>query len=234
MNYMTNIEQYKKEGRDLTRLLLANSFPIAVKMLRFENEIPKNALRPIKDLEHHIAVCQGFAMSRREGKTVATLKEDMWCFEPVVGFGLAEPPVRFLEGHNRYPNTAKTLQAGKTWAQNMPRLPMNKYIGVVSSPLERVEFEPDLVIVYCDNAQLTQLLMAANWIDGHDVESRLSAHAACVYTIANILKEQNFSVCAPCQGDHRRALAQDNEIIFGIPIAIGGTLWILHEMKKKP
>ena len=147
---MTNIEQYKKEGRDLTRLLLANSFPIAVKMLRFENEIPKNALRPIKDLEHHIAVCQGFAMSRREGKTVATLKEDMWCFEPVVGYGLQEPPAYFLEGYNRFPRDVKTLEAGRHYADEFPRLEAGKYIGVASAPLGMTPFDPDLVMIYCD------------------------------------------------------------------------------------
>jgi hypothetical protein len=47
---------------------------------------------------------------------MAMLKEDHWCFEPVVGYGLGEPPEYFLEGHNRYPRDVETLAAGKTYA----------------------------------------------------------------------------------------------------------------------
>ena len=70
-------------------------------------------------------------MSRKQGTTLAMLKEDKWCFEPVIGFGMAEPPQYFLDGYNRFPGSVATLEAGSNWARAFPRLEVGEYIGVV-------------------------------------------------------------------------------------------------------
>ena len=48
---------------------------------------------------------------------MAMLREDMWCPEPVMGFGLQEPPDYFMEGNNRYPRDVSTPEAGKVYAE---------------------------------------------------------------------------------------------------------------------
>ncbi|NIS20529.1 MAG: hypothetical protein GWN18_11210, partial [Thermoplasmata archaeon] len=83
-------------------MLRLQSMPIGVKMLQDEGEIPDDAVRPVRDLGHHLSFCQALAWTRRRGMTIAETMDDMWCFEPVVGLGFVEPPRRFLEGHNRY------------------------------------------------------------------------------------------------------------------------------------
>ena len=55
-------------------------------------------------------------MSRRQGSTIATLNEDMWCFEPVIACGVAETPQYFLDGNCRYPRQNKTLEATRNAA----------------------------------------------------------------------------------------------------------------------
>lgn len=145
------------------------------------------------------------------------LKEDNWCFEPVVGFGLSDPPKYFLDGHNRFPGTARDLEAGSRWARNMPRLDTGIYRGLVCAPMEEASFEPDVAMIYCSPGQLTQLLIAANWIDGNDVSSVLSGHAACVYAVVPVIQNGEFQVCVPCIGDRARAMAQDDELIFSVP-----------------
>ncbi len=203
-----------KNAEDIGRLLRLRTSLLAVKMLRSEADIPQGAKRPMKDLGYHLDLCQAFAMSRWGGETIAMLKEDMWCFEPVIGFGLGEPPEEFLEGHNRFPLSAMTLEAGKKWAQSFPRLKVGEVLGIVSAPLEKSNFEPDVVIIYCDPAQLTQILLAKNCVDGEDVNCTLSGHAACVYTIVPILKHKQCLIASPCRGDRRVAMAQHTEIIF--------------------
>ena len=187
-------------------------------MLEKEEDIPNRVKRPKRDLGHHISLCVGLSMSRREGALLAMLKEDMWCFEPVIGLGLAEPPEYFLEGHNRFPDSAKTLEAGGNWARAFPRLECGKYIGIMSALLKATNFEPTLAIIYCDSAQLTQLLMAVNWKDGHDITCRLSGHAACVYATVPVMLSREYQVTSPCAGDNRHAMAQDNEMVFTAPI----------------
>ena len=215
---MMNLNNFPEYAETLERRLRLKTLPLAIKLLEKEVDIAEGAIRPKRDLGHLIETCQGFAMSRREGKTVAMLKEDMWCFEPVIGYGIAEPPQYFLEGHNRFPDSALTLEIAGNWAREFPRLKFGKYIGVMSAPLMTANFEPDLVMLYCDPSQLTNLLIAVNCVYGRDLTCRLSGHAACVYSVVPVIQTGECQVTSPCWGDRREAIAQDYEVIFTAPI----------------
>ena len=213
------LAQLRQAAAEIESALRLQTYPVALKMLRGEGEVPGGAKRPMRDLGHHLSTCQSFALSRRQGLCVAQLMEDMWCVEPVIGFGMGEAPNYFLEGNNRYPGSARTQEAGRRWAQGFPRLRVGEYCGTVSSPAKTADFEPQMVIVYCDPAQLTQLLIVKNWIDGVDVETKLSGHAACVYAVVPTIQTGRWQITVPCRGDRTRALARDDEMIVTIPAA---------------
>ena len=139
---------------------------MAVKLLEKETDIPEGAKRPLRDFGYHLAQCQAFHLTRCDGQTIAMLKEDQWCFEPVTGFGLAEPPERFLQGYNRYPRDVATLKAGENYASEFPCLEVGRYVGIVAAPLMTTNFEPDLVVIYCDSAQLCLLLLGIEHKEG--------------------------------------------------------------------
>ena len=208
---------FHEYGEELEKRLRLQTFPLAVKLLGEKEDIPKAAKRPMKDFGYHLLLCQGFAMSRREGTLLAMLKEDMWCFEPVVGYGIAEPPEYFMEGHNRFPRDVRTLEAGANYAHEFPRLEFGKYIGVVSAPLMTATFEPDVIMLYCNSAQLSLLLLGIECKDGLNLKCSLSAHAVCVYAVVPAIQSGECQVAIPCRGDRYRALAGDDEIIFTVP-----------------
>lgn len=213
---MTTSDIFRSYGEELDKRLRLKTFPLAVKLLEKEGDIPKGAIRPMRDLGYHLSLCQCFAMSRRDGAVIAELKEDMWCVEPVIGYGLAEAPEYFLEGHNRFPHDVKTLEAGSNYAHELPHLEVGKYIGVVSAPLTTVNFEPDVVVIYCDSPQLNLLLLAKEYEDGRNLTCSLSSHDACVYAVVPILQGEKYQVAIPCRGDRYRAMALDDEMIFSM------------------
>jgi len=214
---MIHIEEMHDQARDLDRLLRLQSMPIALKMVTTEEEIPENALRPMRDKGYHLSFCQMLAQTRRKGLTIAETRKDMWCFEPVVGLGFVKPPQQFIEGHNRYPGSARNLEAGATWARNMPRFDYPKYSGVVTAPLETASFEPDIFLLYGSPAVMTQIMMAKNWIDGKDIVSTMTGHAACVYYVVPALKNKQWRMSIPCGGDLRRTGCDDYSMIFSAP-----------------
>jgi uncharacterized protein (DUF169 family) len=214
---MTSIDTFRRLGEEIEKRLRLKTFPLAVKMLEKEADVPEEAIRPTRDLSYHVATCQGFSMSRRDGALMAMLKEDMWCSESVIGLGLAEPPQYFLDGHTRYPGDNATLEAGGTWANELPRLEVGKYVGVVSSPLTEAIFEPDVIVLYCDTAQLKILLSAAAWKDGHELTCTVSGKGACVYAIVPVMQHGKCQVTVPCGGDRSFAMSQDDEMIFSFP-----------------
>ncbi|MFX1537873.1 MAG: DUF169 domain-containing protein, partial [Promethearchaeota archaeon] len=83
---MNNLRSYAERINEQIR---PTSFPFAVKLLEEEKDIPEGAQRPKRDFGTCLSVCQGFSLSRKYGMSIAMLKEDMWCPEPVIGYGLA-------------------------------------------------------------------------------------------------------------------------------------------------
>jgi len=212
---LTDLQKYGKKIEDLLHL---QTYCLGIKLLKNEKELPEGTLRPLKDFGHHLSLCQSFARSRRERLTIALFTEDNWCFEPIAGFGFEKLPGYFFEGHHRYPGASRTQEAAQTWVKGFPRLEYGLYKGIVSAPLTTINFEPDLIILYCDPAQLTELLTAVNWIEGEDLHPVLSGHSACVYSVVPVIKNDTFHVTVPCLGDRKRAMAQNNEMIFSFPV----------------
>lgn len=209
------LHEYAEEFEKRLRL---KTFPLAVKLLEKEGDIPEGAKRPKRDLGYRLNTCQCFAMSRREGTLLAQLKEDMWCFEPVIGFGLAEPPQYFLDGYTRFPDSVKDLPTASNWAHAFPCLEVGKCIGIVSAPLMTANFEPDLVVIYCNPPQLNQLLMAIVCQQGRDLVCTLSGHAGCVHYVVPAIKTGDYQVSIPCMGDHITAMQRDDEVVFTAPM----------------
>ncbi len=230
---MLRLAALRKYGKEIERRMRLRTFPLAVKLLEKEKDIPTGAERPLKDFGYCINVCQGYAMSRKEGKTLAMFKQDMWCCEPVIGYGWENPPRFFLEGHNRFPRDVRNLKAGKNYASDFPRLKVGKYKGILSAPLGTVDFMPDLIMVYCNSEQLSLLLLGREHKDGHDLKCSLSSHAACVYSIVPVIKSGECQVAIPCRGDRYTALAGSDEIIFSIPTGkIGDLLTGLKHVER--
>jgi len=205
-----------KDIRDKLRLL---TYPLAIKMVKSEKEIPEDAIRPFRDMGYHLDNCQAFSMSRRGKKIIAMTKEDMWCMSPFVGYGFVKPSKEWLEAKHR-DALGINPEARKKAVQSAPRFKVGEYIGIISAPLEKCNFEPDMFMIYCDPYQLTHLLLAKDCIDGEDVTSTVSGHNACILSIVPILQNRKCCIASPCRGDRSIAMAQNNEMIFSAPIEV--------------
>ncbi len=226
-----NLEELQKMGKVLEHWLRMRGHPVAIKMLKNRAEIPEGAIIPTKDWKHKYSMCQSWARSQRRGETIVMFKEDNWCPEPVIGFGLAERVPYFLEGHHRYPDSIKELKESAEWCNNMPFLEHGFYEGVVSAPLKDCAFAPDLILMHINGMMTSQLLIIQNWINGRDIYAQLSGHAACVYSVVPSLLKNECNIAIPCRGDRTLAGAQDDEIIFTLvpemlPSYIEGINWL--------
>jgi uncharacterized protein (DUF169 family) len=217
-SHMGELKELNGYGEELEQRLRLKTFPFAVKLLKDEKEAPEGATRPKRGLGYHLSLCQGFAMSRREGSTVAMFLEDMWCYSPVLALGMARPPEYYLEGNTYFPGHVGNREQAANLARDFPRLEYGRCIGVASAPLKKAEFEPDMVIVYCDSAQLRSLLAGLKYKQGELVTSTMEPASACVQAMVPALKSGRCQIAVPCAGDRRWALAQDDEMIFTVPV----------------
>jgi uncharacterized protein (DUF169 family) len=214
---MTTLGDFNGYGEELERLLLLRTLPLAIKMLEKEEDIPEGAIRPKRDYGMHLAQCQAFAMSRRQRANVAMLKEDNWCWAPLMAFGLVKPPEGFLEGHSIIPTMVENQEAAKNLAKAFPRLEYGKYIGIVSAPLRTANFKPDLVLIYSNTAQLRNMLLAVKYKGGSLVTSQFDPIDSCVYSTVPVILTGQYRITLPDPGDYERAMAGEDEIIFSVP-----------------
>jgi uncharacterized protein (DUF169 family) len=203
-------------GADLESLLLLRTHPIAIKLLASELETPEDAIRPKRDRGEHYAVCQAFSLARRQGMIVAMFREDHWCFEPLISYGLVATPADYLDGFTNSFFIADKHAAAKH-AQQMTRLPVGKYPGMVIGPLRTAGFAPDLVMIYCTPAQLRHLLLALRYLHGTQVTSTLDPIGSCVHSVVPSLLTGECAVTVPDPGDFERGGASDDEMVLTVP-----------------
>ncbi len=201
---MTTLGEFNEYGALLETSLALKTFPLAVKMLSDESEIPPDALRPKRDRGYHLAQCQAFSISRFQGRTVAMLKEDNWCWGALFSYGLVDPAMA-----DRFPE----LQNDKTI---VPMLEYGKYAGVLSAPLKTAGFEPDIVLIYSTTGQLRHMLHALSFIRKGVVNSPIYPVASCALSVVPALRGENC-ITLPDPGEVGRGCAGDDEIIFSLP-----------------
>ena len=202
---MRTIKDYNRYGDELERLLLLRTSPLAIKVLEKEEEIPEGAVRPRRDHGFHLSQCQAFAMSRRQRITVAMLKEDHWCWAPLIGFGLVDS------------RAAEKFEATRNQVKILPRFEYGKYLGIISAPLRTAGFEPDLVLIYANAAQLRSMLLTIKYKDGGLVSCQLDPINSCVYAVVDTMLKSQYRVTLPCVGEHYRAMPGEDELIFSVP-----------------
>lgn len=198
---MPTIEEYNQYGRELESSLLLKTSPIAVKMLEKESDIPDGAIRPKRDRGYHLAQCQAFAMTRRQGMTIAMLKEDHWCWAPLLAYGLVEDP------HHPIVDALTSL----------PRFKLGKYIGMVTAPLKSANFEPDMVLIYSNTAQLREMIGVPKFMEKTTVKSEFDPIDSCVYSVVPVIMNGQYRITLPDPGEYSRAFSGDDEIIFSVP-----------------
>jgi uncharacterized protein (DUF169 family) len=214
---MTTLKEYNSYGEELEKVLLLRTSPIAVKMLEREEDIPEEAIRPKRDRGYHLAQCQAFAMSRRQKATVALLKEDHWCWAPLIGYGLVEVPEFCSSGDVYFPHFVESREAAKSLAKVFPCLEYGKYIGIVSAPLKTASFEPDLVLIYSNTAQLRTILLAVKYKEGALVTSEFDPIDSCVFSTVPVLLTGEYRITFPDPGEYERAMTGEDQVIFSVP-----------------
>jgi uncharacterized protein (DUF169 family) len=215
---LTITEQNSTYSRELRDMLLLRHEPIAIKMIENEADVPSDAIRPQKDMGTHMALCQAFSLSRREYKTIYMVKEEHWCWNPLIGLG----HVDCSEGTDTF-NVVTTalgipdMEKARAFFAEFPRFPLGRYKGIVTAPLKACPFDPDVVLIYSNNAQLRAMLWGIKAMTGQIVNTDMDAIDSCVYAIVVPMQDGEYRVTLPDIGEFERAAPGEDEIILSVP-----------------
>ncbi len=73
------MKEWQEMGKEMRRYINTETFPVAVRILKDEREIPGGTRRPLRDLKVKMAHCQAQSICRKYGWTIAMSKEDLGC-----------------------------------------------------------------------------------------------------------------------------------------------------------
>lgn len=182
-------------------------------------EVPEG-VQHARDAYGHLSLCQAFALTKRQGRTLYTDRTSEWCWAPVVGLGYGDcsPGTESFTKISRLLGIQDPAQADRFFAA-FPRLPQGKYKGVLLAPATEAEFTPHVFLVNCDNNfQLRSLLSAIKYKTGKLLDVHLDPVDSCVHTLVAAMITKDYTVAIPDPGDQERALTDKNELIMAVPM----------------
>jgi uncharacterized protein (DUF169 family) len=213
-------EKLNGYGKRIREILGLRSFPVAVKWVEKEADVPAAAIRPMRDLGKHMAFCQAMAYARFRGKAVALATCDHWCWNPLIGFGNVpcEPGTDIFDKVTDIIFIPDKAQA-EDFFREFPRLPLGKFEAVVVCPLETADFEPDVVVIYGNVAQINLLVLLHKTLTGKRMKVELDGIDSCIYSTVVPYLSGDFGFTMADPGERHRAMAREDEAEFTVPIA---------------
>lgn len=209
------------------------TFPVGIRILT-KADIPDNYRRPTKIFGYRINICQGVNFARRNGWMLGFAAEDMACPLSIPIFGFVDEPEFVTKGEIIYPDFTDTIEAAAKTQAAQPKAPVGAIGSVLIGPLSRVDFEPDLILVYGNPAQIVRLIQGALYKEGGFIESRFSGRCACAQEFIYPYLNQKCNVIVPAQGERLFAMTADDEMVFSMPKSkIADTLEGLEVIHKK-
>jgi uncharacterized protein (DUF169 family) len=194
------------------------TFPVAIKMLKSESEIPEKTRRPFQQLKKKVAICQGIGMARKLGWAVAMGKEDMQCALGAAPFGFFKNIDFFDEGNLAAGMFTGSPEIGKKEEDLIDRFDHGLYSHILVAPLSRASFDPDLIMVYGNPAQVMRLIHGALYNEGGAVHSSAMGRLGCA-AIITVMKNGECRYLVPGNGDRIFGMTQDWEMTFIMPMA---------------
>jgi uncharacterized protein (DUF169 family) len=194
------------------------TFPLAVKMLKSEAEIPGKSRRPFQQMKKKVAICQGIGMARKLGWSVAMGKEDMQCSLGAAPFGFFKNRDFWEDGNLAAGMFTASPDVGKKEEDLVDRFEYGEYSHILATPLSRMTLEPDLIMVYGNPAQVMRLIQGALYNEGGAVSSSSMGRLGCAAMIT-VMKTGECRYLVPGNGDRVFGMTQDWEMTFMMPSA---------------
>ncbi|MFH0957622.1 MAG: dephospho-CoA kinase [Pseudomonadota bacterium] len=212
---MNTSQDWEKPIRRMELLLRLKSFPVAFKLLEDEAQI--DSIPFVRRIKHKSTLCQLINLVRNFDWTVgADLDDFVSAMCPSI-IGLTDIPEFMKDGTFRSIVWTKNRADGKKYENSVPRIPTGKYKALVMAPIVYNPFDPDIVLIYANPAQMILLINSLQFEDYEVLEFFCVGESSCSDAIARCYLTGKPSLTIPCYGERRYGHAQDDELVMAVP-----------------
>ena len=193
------------------------------------------ATRPdkVERLIENMALCE-MLKKAQEGNVFYADKENHTCDAGPYVLGQAEAPEPFISG--RFGSGLKIFEGPRSASrlyQYIPRILRGAVHSVAFSPLGKLPFEPDVLIILAKTNQTEIILRAMSYRTGKMWSSKTTAAIGCawLYVYPYLTGELNYTTAGFGHGMKRRNLFPEGHQIISIPFdLLPSILQTLQEM----
>ncbi|MHB1853212.1 MAG: DUF169 domain-containing protein, partial [Acidimicrobiales bacterium] len=217
-------DRFRLLDEALSRYVRPDTFALGIGMLSPGEPVPEGVRIPSRDDGERWIVCQSIGIARRYGWSVAVGKEEVVCPLASVSFGFRPSSARYDGGEAALgmycsdADAAAALEAA-TW-----RFETGRFERLCVAPLAKLTFEPHVVAVYGNSAQVMRLVNAALHARGGRIESSSGGRLDCAELVIQTMQTGEPKVVLPCNGDRIFGMAQDSEMAFAFPADRAGEI----------
>ena len=212
---MEDGSSWEKLMRRMELLMRLKSFPVAFKML--EKKETLDQIPFLRRAQGKKTLCQLITLVRNFDWTVGAESEDFLSPMCPSIIGLTDTPETYKDGTFRSIVWVKSRADGKKYEEAIPRIPLGKYEAVAMAPLVYNPFEPDIVLIYANPAQMMLLINSLQFEDYQVMQFFCVGESSCSDAIARCYLTGKPSLTIPCYGERRYGHAQDEDLVMAIP-----------------
>ncbi len=215
---MKSERDWERIVRGMERFLRLKSFPVAFRMLEDKADLP--AVPFLRRLDKKVTLCQLVTLVRTFDWTVGAQVSDFVSPACPSILGLTDVPELNRDGTFRSIVWVKNRADARKYEASIPRLPLGKYEAVVLAPLVYNPFEPDIVLIYANPAQMMLLINSLQFEDYEVMQFFCVGESSCSDAIARCYLTGKPSLTIPCYGERRYGHAQDEDLVMALPAGL--------------
>jgi uncharacterized protein (DUF169 family) len=201
-------------SREMDSLLRLKASPVAYK--RLEKAAELKAMEGVMPLDRQAAFCQVPAMVRTMGLTISATRDN---------FGERCARINGLAPSTEKQLTWEAEQFANTWFATVdearkqmkayPTVPPGE--AIVLSPLAAGKFEPDVVLIYGNPAQMMLLMNGLQFKDYERFQFFFIGEGSCADGLAQCYTSGKPALAIPCLGERSFGAVTEDEMVMALP-----------------
>jgi uncharacterized protein (DUF169 family) len=198
----------------MDRLLRLKSSPVAYKRLEKVQELDK--IPEVMRLDRHASFCQVPAMVRTMGLTIGATRDN---------FGDRCARINGLTPTTQKQVAWEAESFATSWFANIeearkqmavyPTVPPGE--AVVLAPLTAGKFEPDVILIYANPAQMMLLMNGLQFKDYERFQFFFIGEGSCADSLAQCYNSGKPALTVPCLAERAFGAVSEDEMVMALP-----------------
>ena len=209
---MTNLDYNKKNCEIIENKIKLESKPVAMKLIKNEDELPEG----YDLIDEKIRHCEMVRKASLGEKFYSTIEQQL-CLGGAGAIGLRDMPEKLANGEKYYSlGRFKNLETAKKLTSKLS-IVKERFWGIVYAPLDEADFEADVVEIITRPVGGMKLAQSIVYKSGEKITPSFAGiQSLCGDAFSNPYNSNNVNFTLGCDGSRKSADIKDDEMIVGI------------------